>query len=261
MSKMIKLYGGDVTLEFDEGKHAYVWAEKGLPVAGVTSILSVLNKPALVQWSANCAVEYIRNGYMQAMESGDGLLETSAFLALCQEAKTAHRKISKAATDVGSVVHGFAESVLVDRRAAMPTDPNAAKGAEAFLTWFNAHKIDPIHVERMVLSQLWYYAGTVDFYGWIDGELCVLDFKTSSGLYLEMPLQLAAYAIAITEETGERIDTGWIVRLDKKTGKCQPYKIPLTNQLKDAWLRVREAHQMVSKIEDKLDELRAQRAA
>jgi CRISPR/Cas system-associated exonuclease Cas4 (RecB family) len=96
----------------------------------------------------------------------------------------------------------------------------------------------------------------VDFYGRIDDELCVLDFKTSSGLYLEMPLQLAAYAVAIIEETGERIDTGWIVRLDKKTGKCQPYRIPLTPQTKDAWLRVREAHELVSKIEDQLDGLR-----
>lgn len=257
--KSISLYAGSVRLDFDDAAHAYRYQDKFVP--GVTSILKLLDKPALVQWSANCAVQYILEGWQKAMEGPDGLIEPSAFATLCQEAKTAHRRLSKAATDVGSLVHSFAERVLVDRRAAIPTDPQAAKGAAAFLEWYHSRKIEPIHVERMVFSKTWYYAGTVDFYGRIDGELCVLDFKTSSGLYLEMILQLAAYAVALTEETGERIDTGWIVRLDKKTGKCQPYKIPLTQQTKDAWLRVKEAHEMVSKIEEQIDGLRAQRAA
>lgn len=256
MARFVKLYGGDVTLEFDEGRHAYVWREIGKPVAGVTSILKLLDKPALVQWSANCAVEYIQKSYVNLREQG-GEIEPTAFLSICQEAKTAHRRISREATDIGSLVHAFAEKVLVDRRAGLPTEPQAAKGAQAFLSWFHAHKIEPIHVERMVLSKTWYYAGTVDFYGHIDGELCVLDFKTSSGLYLEMPLQLAAYAIAISEETGERIDTGWIVRLGKRDGKCVPYRIPITNGLRDAWLRVREAHTAVSKVEETLDAIRA----
>lgn len=257
--KTISLYGGEAHLEFDERKHAYIWKEKGLPVAGVTSILSVLNKPALVQWAANCASKYIQEGYISRAEAGEPL-ETTGFLSLCQEAKTAHRRVSKEATDIGSTVHAFAESVLVDSRAKMPTDPKAAAGANAFLTWFRSHKIEPIHVERMVLSRTWYYAGTVDFYGRIDGEMCVLDFKTSSGLYLEMLLQLAAYAVAITEETKEPIRTGWIVRLDKKSGTCQTFKIPLTDQVKDAWLRVREAQEQVKKLEESLDGLRKQAA-
>lgn len=257
--KTITLYGGEAHLEFDERKHAYVWKEKGLPVAGVTSILKILDKPALVQWAANMAVAHIQQGYLALQEAGE-MLEGSAFAALCQDAKTAHRRFSRDAANIGSMVHAFAESVLVDGRATMPTDEKAAAGANAFLTWFRSHKIEPIHVERMVLSRDWYYAGTVDFFGRIDGELCVLDFKTSSGLYLEMLLQLAAYAVALTEETGEQINTGWIVRLDKKSGKCETYKIPLTNQVKDAWLRVREAQEQIHKLEESLDGLRKQAA-
>ena len=256
MGKSIKLYAGEVTLEFDDAKHAYFWLEKGLPVAGVTSILRVLDKPALVQWAANSAVEYIYTGWRNAMESDDGILEPTAFAALCQEAKTAHRKISKAATDIGSVVHKFAEQVLVDSRSAMPSDSQAAQGAAAFLEWFHAHTIEPIHIERMVFSRTHFYAGTVDLFGKIDGELCVLDFKTSGGLYLEMPLQLAAYAVALEEETQERIDNSWIIRLDKKTGKPTPYYIPLRRDLKDAWLRVREAHRAVKRVDELLEEVK-----
>lgn len=255
MPSSITLYDGEILLEFDAKQHAYTWQGKFIP--GVTSVLKLLDKPALVQWSANCAVEAIRKG----LGDGTHVLGASELEALLQQAKTAHRKISKEATDIGSLVHKFAESVLVDRRAAMPSDPQAAKGAAAFLDWLHSHQIEPIDVERMVFSKRWYYAGTCDLYGRIDNDLCVLDFKTSSGLYLEMLLQLAAYAVALEEELSERIDTGWIVRLDKKTGKCQPYKIALTNQIKDGWLRVKEAHELISKIEEQIDGIRAQRAA
>lgn len=251
--KTLSLYNGEETLEFDERAHAYKW--KGKFVPGVTSILRLLDKPALVQWAANCAVQYITDGFLQKREAGDEL-ETSSFLSLCQEAKTAHRRISREATNVGSAVHEFAERVLVDRRAPLPSDPQAAKGAQAFLSWFHTHNIEPVHVERMVLSRRWYYAGTVDFFGKIDGETCVLDFKTSSGLYLEMILQLAAYAVALEEEGHQGIKTGWVARLDKKTGKPNAYKIPLTQGVKDAWLRVKEAHETVGKIEEQLDGLR-----
>lgn len=253
MLKQLSLYGGDVLLDFDEAAHAYKWAGKFVP--GVTRVLQILNKPALVQWSANCAVQYITDGYKAKLEAGDEL-ELSSFLSLCQEAKTAHRRISKEATDVGSLVHQFAERVLVDRRAALPSDPQAAKGAEAFLSWFHAHDIEPIHVERMILSRHWYYAGTVDFFGKIDGELCVLDFKTSSGLYLEMLLQLAAYAVALEEETGERIEDGLVIHLDKKTGKPTPYPVPITRGLKDSWLRVREAYEAIQKTRQMVKEMK-----
>ena len=268
MSKSIKLYGGDVILHMDEDAHCYSFEGRPDHPPGVTAILKVLDKPALVGWAANCPVEHISNGYKTAMEGPDGVLDVSAFLSLCQEAKTAYRKISKEARDVGSLVHKFAEQVLVDRRAAMPSDPQAAKGAAAFLSWFNAHKIEPFCVERIVFSKTWYYAGTCDFFGKIDDEICVLDFKSSNpfknkwhGPYIEMHLQLAAYAVAITEETGERIDAGWIVRLDKQTGQCDPHRIELHQGWKNAWLRVRETYEAINKLEDQLNGIRQRTAA
>lgn len=253
MGKSIKLYNGDVVLSFDEGKHAYTYEGKFVP--GVTSILRVLDKPALVQWSANCAVEYISKAYVNLREQG-GEIEPTAFLSVCQEAKTAHRRISRDAADIGSEVHAFAEAVLADRNASLPANPQAAKGAEALLTWVDAHTIEPIHQERMVFSRKHFYAGTVDLFGKIDGELCVLDFKTSSGLYAEMLLQLAAYAVALEDETEQRIDHGWIVRLDKKTGKPTPYYVPLSHALKQAWLRVRYAHREMQTVDDLLEQVK-----
>lgn len=240
-------------LKFDPVKHAYTYEGKFVP--GVTAILKILDKPALVQWAANCAVEHISNGYIARLEAGE-MPETTAFLSLCQEAKTAHRRISREATDVGSAVHSFAESYLSNPQTPLPADPQAAKGATALITWANSHTIEPIHVEKMVFSKEHFYAGTVDFFGRIDGELCVLDFKTSSGLYLEMLLQLAAYAVALEEEANERIHHGWIVRLDKKTGKPTPYYVPLSDKLKKAWLHVRYAYREMQSVDDLLEQVR-----
>lgn len=246
--KTLQMYNGEVELTFDERKHAYSY--QGTFVPGVTSILRRLDKPALVQWAANMACQFIGENYAPDCDI-DGLLK---------DAKTAHRKMSKSAADIGSTVHECAEKALSKQVVSLPKDPQARKGFEAFMSWLYAHDIRPIVCERMVFSQRWFYAGTCDFFGHIDGELCVLDFKTSSGLYLEMLLQLAAYQIALEEETGDRIDAGWIVRLDKKTGKFEPYRIPYSNLHRDAFLRVREMHELISKMEMEIDGLRKQAA-
>jgi CRISPR/Cas system-associated exonuclease Cas4 (RecB family) len=202
------------------------------------------------------AADYISSGYIERAERGEPM-ETSAFLSLCQEAKSAHRKFSKSATDIGKEVHAFAERALVEQRVTMPQDPQARLGAEAFLGWLHSTEIKPISIERMLFSKAHFYAGTCDFYGHINGELCVMDLKTSSGLYREMPIQLAAYAVALEEETGEHIDHSWIVRLDKKTGKCEPHYIPLRQSLKNAWLAVLEAYRATKLADELVEEVKA----
>lgn len=251
MSKMISLYGGDVRLEFDPARHAYTWNGKFIP--GVTSILRILDKPALIQWAANMAAEYV----LDALPLDDSTpIHLDVLKDVCKEAKSAHRRISKDAADVGTVVHAFAERALVEQRVKLPQDPLARKGAEAFLGWLHATEHHAINVERMVFSKTHYYAGTCDFYGHIAGKVCVMDLKTSSGLYPEMLLQIAAYAIAISEETGEQINDGWIVRLCKKTGKCEPYHIAITQTLRDAFLRVLDTHRAMENVDGILKEVK-----
>src|SRR5690242_19546896 len=96
--KQITLCNGDVVLEFDEATHAYRVIKHpdpwfvGKHPPGVTSILKLIDKPALIQWAANCSVEYISNGYVKIRDE-KGELEPTVFLSLCQEAKTAHRRL------------------------------------------------------------------------------------------------------------------------------------------------------------------------
>lgn len=236
--KVANLYNGEVTINFDEVEHIY-WKQhptKGpVEVPGVTTPLKILDKPALVPWAASQAVNYITNWWVETKERGDGDPSemTVRFLEVCDEAKKRYRYLSKAAADIGSRVHDFAERTFAGEEIPLPIDPQDASerayvsGAKAFLQWLGSRKIEPIFTERIVFSRQWFYCGTVDFYGRVDGELCVVDFKTSSGLFPEMMLQLAGYAVALEEEFEKQIDTGWIVRLDKETGRPEAYRIKL----------------------------------
>lgn len=197
------------TLEFDEKKHAYTWAGKFVP--GVTTILSCINKPALVQWSAGMASDYWRNAVKTRTDLD----------AIHKEAKSAHRKKVSEAADIGSNVHEYAEMFFKKKDTPFLKTDQAKRGVEAFHKWMDAHKIEILSSERRVFSKEFYYAGTCDFVAKIDGVMGVGDIKTSSGIYPEMRLQTAAYQHALEEEKGIKFPVRWIIRFDKKDGNFE----------------------------------------
>jgi hypothetical protein len=195
---------------FDEKEHAYFW--DGSPIPGVTTILSVIAKPALMPW----AVKMTRDYWLQALQSG-----RTDHDKIHKESWNAHKNFSKAAADIGSNVHEYAECALKGLPLPVLKTEEAKRGADAFHKWQGAHKIKLLASERFVFSLKNYYAGTCDLIAEIDGEYCVGDFKTSSGIYPEMRLQTAAYQGAIQEENGVKVDARWIIRFDKTTGEFE----------------------------------------
>lgn len=197
-------------LIFDEKAHAYSCGGRFVP--GVTSILNVLGKPALVLWAAGMASDY----WLDAIKSG-----RMDHDAIHKESKAAHRKFSKAAAGIGHNVHDYAECYF--KKLPLPelkTD-QAKRGVEAFHKWIDSHKVEILASERMVFSKQFYYAGTTDFVAKIDDILGIGDIKTSSGIYPEMRLQTAAYQHALQEEKDITFPVRWIIRFDKKTGNFE----------------------------------------
>lgn len=210
MSSTTKQIVHGAELAFDEGKHAYTW--NGSPVPGVTTILKVIDKPALVQWSANMCSDYWR----REVKSGN-----TDYSEIYESARFAHRKKMEASGSSGTNVHAYAECFL--KKLPLPElETDAAKrGVEAFHKWYDSHKIKLLASERRVFSKQHYYAGTCDLVAEIDGELSVGDFKTGSGIYPEMRFQTAAYQQALEEEKEISFPVRWIIRFDKKTGKFE----------------------------------------
>lgn len=208
MSNSRVIYGQELTI--DPVKHAYMWGADYVP--GVTSILKIIDKPALIQWSANMASDH----FLAQVKAG-----RDDFAAIHKESKVAHRKKSDAAKDIGHEVHAYVEAHFKNLPLPELTSDEAKRGVEAFHSWLAAHKVEVLASERLCFSKEHYYAGTCDFVAKIDGAMAVGDVKTSSGIFSEYRLQTAAYQHALQEEKGMRFDVRWIVRFDKKTGKFE----------------------------------------
>jgi hypothetical protein len=71
----------------------------------------------------------------------------------------------------------------------------------SFLAWAKGKKIEPLYVEKPLISERFQYGGKFDFYGLVDLDLTLLDLKTGSGIYAEHWYQLGGYR-NLLEENG-----------------------------------------------------------
>lgn len=186
----------------------------------VTTILGILEKPALVQWAANCAVQHITDNIVDFLTSPE---ETKRIL---DEAKLAHRDIKDHAADIGTQTHEWIERWLSDRDISLPCDDVVRGAVEAFTKWAESVNLNPIASEIRVFHPSFRYAGRFDLLATLKqgrqrkARTYLIDIKTSSSIYDSMLYQLAAYEEAYRVCDGtHKIDGRGIIRLDKITGK------------------------------------------
>ncbi len=195
-------------LIFDDENHLYKY--DGVPVPGVTTILKVVAKgPYLEAWIKN----QVRDYWLDSVTSG-----RTDYAQIHKSSLVAGNKKMKAAGNIGTNVHEYAECHLKGLPLPELLTDEAKRCVGAFHEWFDKHHVKLIASERMVFSKDHYFAGTCDLIAEIDGELAVGDFKTSSGIYNEARFQTAAYQQALEEELGIKYPSRWIIRFDKKTG-------------------------------------------
>lgn len=221
---LMKMYGGTIELEFDERKHVYRVGDQIVP--GVTSILDNLPKPWLAPWAVKIGAEAATELFneLPVLNNDDigtaTLVDEMDWLDLVKAFKSAHRQKKEAAADTGKMAHSWCEAWAIAQwkqvdPPPMPTHPEARAACETFLEWMMRHNVTIIEAERRILSKFYWYAGTVDIIAWVDGELSVLDIKTSSRISYSMHMQTAAYTQAYEEETGQIIQRRGIIRLPK----------------------------------------------
>jgi len=250
-----KLYDGAVTIKFDGRAHAYTWREKGLYIPGVTKILSRHSKDALLPWAAGRAADYIEQAVLSDLDhlknNDDITVNVGEFKQICKDGKASYRKTARDAADIGKRIHKFAELWLKGEQPDIPSeaDERIVLGCNAFLQWIREHDVRPLCPEKVIFSRHWLFAGTCDLWGYVDGELTVGDFKTSKAVYIEHLLQTAAYQIAIQEELRIKAPVRRLIRLDKTTGEFHVERHPPSLLHEDAFLRLREFHEGMSKIE------------
>jgi hypothetical protein len=109
-------------------------------------------------------------------------------------------EILDAAGRSGAIVHYAIESMIKEGHTMHWEDYGELEYSMIvrFTEWFERAKPRIIAMEeRLYSDKLGGYAGTVDLVCMIDGNVWVIDFKTSNHLADQYPMQLASYASAI----------------------------------------------------------------
>ena len=201
---------------FDEAKHVHKL--DGKRIKGCTTILGIIAKPQLIQWSANlAAAEAFRIG------SVDGLVEKiNEFEKIDSEAckqidlefpefakaRLAHKEKKDNAAEWGKIVHKAIEVWIKTKNNPTVVEIGGEqvklldehiKAVNQFITWATKNDVEFLLSEKGIYSEIWQIGGIVDFVCKIKGILYVGDIKTSSDIYEEYFLQCSAYAKMMTE--------------------------------------------------------------
>lgn len=159
-----------------------------------------------------------------SVHHGDGLIGWAANLA---RQGRSWREERDGAGRVGHELHALVEWHLrgcewdTHPGVDAPVSDEAHRAYTAWLGWYAAHAVDPISIERPLVSERMRYGGTPDLIAHVDGRLCVVDWKTSSRIRPEYVAQLAAYAALWTEHTGAVVERGIVVRCPKDGGAAE----------------------------------------
>lgn len=215
MSERYQLYQGKVILEFESQKHIY--SVDGKQVYGVTSITGVLNKPALLYWGVNQAIDFIQANLKPGVS-----LDEVQIKNLLEGARIAHTQTKNKAADIGTLIHDWVSdyvSAIVQKKTPpkRPVNKEMKNAIDGFFKWAKENKLVIIKSEQKIYHDKWKYAGTLDLEGMVNGKRTVIDLKTGNALYPEAFLQASAYLKAREQETGKEYPGGVIiVRLSKE---------------------------------------------
>jgi hypothetical protein len=221
-------------------------AADGKKIPSVTTILKIKDPGALINWAYKTGREHgVLEG--QGNPAPSGLYEGSDILA------------------IGTCVHSMCEAwvkgdepLLVLEKALEADTVNdkatfraqAASAYSAFEFWVKGTQLEIVDCEVAVISEAHRYGGTLDFIGRLNGKLVLGDFKTSNGVWPEYLCQLAAYAKAYEESTGNKIDGGYhLLRFSKENGDFGHHFYPSLDD--DAWpafLHLRALHDLNERL-------------
>ena len=205
-------------------------AADGKKIPSVTTILKIKDPGALINWAYKQGREHgLLEG--QGKDAPAGLYEGSDILAI----GTCVHAMCEAWAKGGSpteVLESSIEAATVVNRDTFRA--GAASAYSAFEFWVRGTQLEIVDCEVKVISETHRYGGTLDFIGRLDGKLVLGDFKTSNGVWPEYLCQLAAYAKAYEETTGNRIDGGYhLLRFSKENGDFGHHYYPSLDD--DAW--------------------------
>lgn len=161
----------------------------GEKILGVTTVIDVLDKPALRDWYARQAAE-------RAVNEWDALAELPITERLERIRWGARDRVREAAMR-GTEIHTLGDRLARGEDVDVPDQHRGP--VEAYARFLDEWQIETIASETPLASTEHRYGGTADLWATIgvrDNAPALVDVKTGRGIYSEVGLQLAAYRYA-----------------------------------------------------------------
>lgn len=197
-----------MTAKKDKPAHIIYKLADGTKVAGTTTIIAVMAKPALIPWSNKLGLQGIKVG-----EYVDNL------------------------ADIGTLGHSMIMCYLTGKKLDT-TDYTeeqidlAGNSFLSYLNWEKPHTIEPILVETPLVSEQYRYGGTLDLLAKVDGVITLIDFKTGRALYPEHSIQVAAYWLLALEH-GYSVSNALILRIGRD--ETEGFEVKPVENLEANW--------------------------
>ena len=205
----------------NKGHYYQVEGEQDL-FPGVTTALGIIAKPALIPWAANQAAMKIEAYLLE--HAVERVLTAAEIKALVNAGRKHHIVLKETAAEVGTRAHQAIDDIINLRTPTIAEDIKPA--VDAFLDWRKTSKIVVAGGDRKIASVLWQYGGSLDCLGEQDGKFVIVDFKTSSGIWDEYALQVAAYAQAFRETYDlPYLPEAYVLRLGKTSPEFEVKKV------------------------------------
>lgn len=229
----------------DTSGHRYLNNTTGHNMRSVTTKLQVLSKPHLLRWSIKVAIEWL-----QVEDRWQRLCNEAWHEEMVSGAQMAHLGIRDEAGGVGTIAHNAVESYVNDWIASFElpkdiktflpenADPRSVASARAVQQFLTKKNVVPIASEILV-GDVRYSAGQLDFLCMMDGKLTLIDWKTSNAVdEISYAMQVAAYKFFFEKMTGLKIQQCKILHLSKDYDKFTVYDVKYMPQAYKAFRHV-----------------------
>jgi len=162
-----------------------------------------------------------------------------------------HRDVSGEAASAGTCGHYLIDCHI--KKKPVDTSPFPAdilsKGETCFLNFLEWEKMVNLRIhatEVKLESEQFKYGGTPDCIGYVIDNLAVLDWKTGSGVYEDMLIQLAAYKQLWEENNPSMLLTGGfhLLRIGKEDASFHHHHWHSIPEAWEAFFKLLELHDL-----------------
>ena len=163
-----------------------------------------------------------------------------------------YRKTSEAAASAGTIAHAMIEAELkgVLFQGSFPEEVQS-KADTAYLAWLEWKSLVDFKLlgsELSLVSRKYRFGGTIDIAA-IKNRTCILDLKTSSGVYADHLIQISAYGQLYNENNpDQQVEGYYLLRLGKEDGSFHYHYWPALPEAWEAFLCLLKLHQLKKKI-------------